>query len=237
MNILIYSKDAGGAEILSSWIKHKKIKNFHAILEGPAVKVYKSKFKKIEIKKKSINVKNYDKFLFSTSFPPSFELDLLKNFKDKNKKTIAFLDHWVNYDKRFKKNNINFLPDQIIVADGLAFKIAKKKFKQTKIIREKNYFLIEKKSKLKKIKKTKKYILILSSPKYNSLKNFSKQKSLKQNKIHMKYIIKKILQYKEKFVSNKILIRLHPSEKKVVCILFCSYYFFIIHVICDRKFI
>ena len=31
----------------------------------------------------------------------------------------------------------------------------------------------------------------------------------------MKYIIKKILQHKEKFVSNKILIRLHPSEKKV----------------------
>ena len=62
MTILVYSKDAGGAEIISSWIKEKKINNFECILDGPAKKIFKQKFKFIKIGKLKNNY--YKKFFF-----------------------------------------------------------------------------------------------------------------------------------------------------------------------------
>ena len=47
----IVSHDAGGAEILSDWVKHHKGKRYLFSLKGPAVKIFK---------KKNLLKKNYD---------------------------------------------------------------------------------------------------------------------------------------------------------------------------------
>ena len=55
-------------------------------------------------------------------------LDLLY-FAKKNKiKSIAFLDHWVNYKERFIYKNTLQMPDELWVVDKYAFEIATNKF-------------------------------------------------------------------------------------------------------------
>ena len=214
MTILVYSKDAGGAEIISSWIREKKIQNFECILEGPAKLIFKKKFKSI----RNGNLKNkvkYEKFYFSTSFPPNNELKILRYFKKNNLETFCFLDHWVNYKERLTKNKILYLPDKFLTFDQVAYKIAKKTFKKTKIIKEKNFYIKNILLKINKYKKEKKYILIISSPRYNSLKNYSLKKSNQKNKNNLMLMINKIISLKKNLNKKIILIRPHPSEKKI----------------------
>ena len=41
---------------------------------------------------------------------------ILKSEKQ-GKKVISFLDHWVNYQERFTRNNNKYLPDEIWVGE------------------------------------------------------------------------------------------------------------------------
>ena len=41
--IIVVAHDAGGAEILASWIKRNSISNFELVLEGPAIAVFERK--------------------------------------------------------------------------------------------------------------------------------------------------------------------------------------------------
>ncbi len=43
-------------------------------------------------------------------------------------KSVAVLDHWVNYPSRFERNGFVRLPDELCVADIAAYKIAKEAF-------------------------------------------------------------------------------------------------------------
>ena len=212
VTILVYSNDAGGAEIISSWIKEKKIRDFECILNGPAKKIFEQKFKSIKTGK--FKITEYKKFFFSTSFPPKKEIDILKYYKNKIE-TVCFLDHWVNYRERLKLKNKIYLPDKFYTFDKSAYLIAKKKFRNSKIIMQKNYFIHDLKTKLNKFKIEDKYLLVLSSPKYNSLKNYSNHKSIKINKQNLKLLLNTVatLSLKKKFKNKKILIRPHPSEK------------------------
>jgi len=212
--ILIYSKDAGGAEILSSWLKEKKIKNIDFILKGPAINIFKSKSFRINNIKNKIQVSKYKKFFFSTNFPPGDEIKLLKRFKKKNVETVCFLDHWVNYKERFTLQNKTILPDKIYTFDNTAFKIAKQKFNKSNIFLKKNYYLFEQKKYINNLKKNKKHILLLSSPAYNSMKKYSKKMTDKKNMEKIQIFIKKIILLKKNFNSNLIVIRPHPSELK-----------------------
>ena len=38
---------------------------------------------------------------------------------------ISVIDHWINYKKRFFRNNKIFFPDELWVTDNYAYKIAK----------------------------------------------------------------------------------------------------------------
>ena len=54
----IVSHDAGGAEILSSWIKHNSNLFFIYSLSGPAIKIFKNKIGKIKNLKIASLIKN-----------------------------------------------------------------------------------------------------------------------------------------------------------------------------------
>ena len=143
--ILVHSKDAGGAEILSSWLKQKKIKNIDFLLKGPAIKIFKSKSFKINNIKNKIQVTKYKKFFFSTNFPPGDEIKLLKDFKKKNIETVCFLDHWVNYKERFKIKKKFFYQVKFIHLIIQLFKIAKQKFNKSNIFLKKIITYLNKK--------------------------------------------------------------------------------------------
>jgi len=207
--IAVISHDAGGAELLSSWILHNPSNKYIYALSGPAKKIF---LKKIKIKKfYSLRsaIKISSKVYCSTG--SILERKALVISIKYQKKIIAFLDHWVNYKERFLYFKKNYLPNEIWVFDNYAYKLAKKIFK-IPIKKKKNYYLYDLKIKFKKIinssKNNKSYILYTCDPDIFHFKKHFKNTLKKYNE-------KKLIEYflKNSFYKNKkIIFRLHPSQ-------------------------
>ena len=211
--ILVASHDAGGANILSSFIKFNP-GNYEYILTGPARKIFLNKLRIKQIKKK-LNLNNIKKIFLSTSWESKLEIKILKKAREKQIPIFSFLDHWTNYKKRFLLNKKIFLPNKIIVTDNYAYKIAKKEFKKTKIIKVKNYYLMEAKNKLKFLIRRKRggkitKILYLTEPITITEKVLKNKISSNNEFILLKNFLKKL----KEFSRFKLTIRLHPQENK-----------------------
>ena len=127
----------------------------------------------------------------------------------------TILDHWVNYKERFMLNNKITLPDEIITQDQFAFNLAKKYFKGVKIIRIPNYYLnlSLKKFKLLKVNKDNN-LLYLSEPIQSHYKKgspFEKKKDYNEYK-SLKFFLNNVSKISKNI--KKIIIRLHPSDKR-----------------------
>jgi len=208
----IVSHDAGGAEILSEWLRVKN-KKFNLCLKGPAIKIFKKKFNN----KNNLNfykvLKESKLILTGSSWPSRFEVKAIKYAIKKNIKVITFLDHWINYKLRFYLNKKLIFPNEIWVGDKFAFNLAKKEIPNTKIFLKKNIYIENKIKNLKKIQKKFKEenILYLCSP-------IIKNNFYKKNNALFKYNERKLLLYFLKNIKSlkikykKIIVRPHPSE-------------------------
>ena len=202
----VVCNDAGGAEVVSSWIKNNKYKTLYC-LSGPALKIFKKKLKfKINFSLKNVISKS-DVIMTGTSLKSKAEVNAIKYARRKNKLSFSFLDHWVNYKERFIRDNQKFFPDNIVVTDSHSKKLAKKIFnKSIKIIQIENPYLKNFK------KKTKKIIL----HKFNAV-YFSSNLNKTNHKYSDEFYLKKGVDFfKKKYNLEKlkILVRQHPSEKK-----------------------
>ena len=214
-NIGIVSNDAGGANIILSWLKSQK-KDFRTYLSGPAVKIF-SKYNNKKNKKKSLKelFKDSDFIITGSGWQSNLEFNAIKKAKYENKKVITFLDGWTHYRERFIRKSLLVLPDELWVTDKYAFQLAKKNLKEIKKIKiVSNPYFKEINLKLKKLKKKKfKSINILYATEPISVnKNFN----IKCNYTEfdaLKFFLKNINKITKKKI-NKITIRIHPSEKK-----------------------
>ena len=148
----VVSYDAGGAEIISSYIVRNKIKALYC-LQGPAVNIFNGKIHKIEILSLDDLINKSDWLLCGTSWQSDLEWKAIQRAKKANKKVISFIDHWVNYRERFIRNNEECLPDEIWVGDHYAEKIAKDTFSNLKIKLIENPYLLDIKKQLSKLGK------------------------------------------------------------------------------------
>ena len=82
--ITVVSKDAGGAEILSSWIQNNPGK-YKYYLSGPAIKIFKSKIGKVKLSKLN-ECLNFSDTVLSSTGTSKFEIEAIKKFKDRKKK-------------------------------------------------------------------------------------------------------------------------------------------------------
>ena len=132
MKVGIVSHDAGGAENISHWAKLQKYQ-FLFCIEGPAQLVFKrnlGNYKNTDIQDV---VRKSDWIICGSSWQSNLEKIAVREAKLHKKKTVVFLDHWVNYEIRFEMNGQRVLPDEIWVGDEIAEKMAKEIFKSAEI--------------------------------------------------------------------------------------------------------
>ena len=138
-NLVFCSHDAGGAELLSSFIVANKLTG-KFLLSGPAIKIFHSKDLPIEENQISA-LKVETSTLFSSTGTTDFEYFNMSFARQLDAKVFVILDHWVNYTERFERRGKVVSPDLILVVDEYAFDIAKRKFPIHEIILTNNYFL------------------------------------------------------------------------------------------------
>lgn len=138
--IAVVSHDAGGAEILSSWLRHDS-EPYRLVLGGPAVAIFQRKVGERTSHCLESSIEKCDWVLCSTSWQSTLEKQAVTKAKAAGKKVVAFLDHWVNYRERFELDGTVVLPDEIWVTDVYAQGIAHNIFPDVKVVLKPNpYF-------------------------------------------------------------------------------------------------
>ncbi len=138
--IAVVSHDAGGAEILSSWLVRCS-ESYCLVLDGPAKAIFQRKLGANKITPLSEAIGQCDWVLCGTSWQSNVERRAIALAKSEGKTVVAFLDHWVNYSERFQEKNVAVLPDEIWVVDVDAEKMAKANFPELPVVLKHNpYF-------------------------------------------------------------------------------------------------
>ena len=143
---LIASHDAGGAEIVSSWVRQNPQNDYRFVVDGPAVSIFRKKLKEMKIKPvaelKRLADEN-DFVLTGSSQSSALEKEAIIAAKLSNTKSVTFLDYWYGYKERFELDGKMVLPDEIWVADEYALELAGQNFPKHKIILKTNPYLQE----------------------------------------------------------------------------------------------
>ena len=146
--ILVFTNDAGDCAYICSLIL--KEYNFfswsvYAIKDSPASKLLKknkilhTNFFLLNDINRIIKKECPDFLLYGTGVEQiSFSGIIKKNASKYNIQSIAVIDHWSNYKKRFPKKTF---PDAILTFDYLAYQQAKKLFDKSNIFQIKNYYV------------------------------------------------------------------------------------------------
>ncbi|MEY8198642.1 MAG: hypothetical protein RPS47_05330 [Colwellia sp.] len=212
--IAVIAHDAGGAEILSSYVLRNSL-NCNYVLEGPARKIFERKLGSINIVSLDEAIKRSEWVLCGSSLPSSHELNAIKEARFHGKRSVVFLDHWINYSERFTRDNIKVLPDEIWVGDIMAERIAQKAFHNIDIfLKENPYFkdIQQKLDGLLVVEKNKNSLLFVSQPIRKHSSHFS-NKSLDRGYTEedaLRYLLGNIDALDKQI--DQIMIRLHPTE-------------------------
>jgi hypothetical protein len=153
--ILIVSHDAGGAEILSSWVRHHAEYKYYFILDGPATEIFQRKMSILKNSPKSLLntfIQKTDWVLTGTSWASDLEKIAILLAQKQKRKVVSFLDHWKDYPQRFEYEGQSCFPDEIWVGDEDALKIARNFFSQEKLRLVPNPYFQDIKDELKNTK-------------------------------------------------------------------------------------
>ena len=123
-NILICCHDAGSANLIYFWKKKFNKNNFYFYNKGPAKNIFGEK----NIKLNKINKFSIDLIITGTSQFSKLENEIRLIAKKNKIYSITFLDHYVNYKKRFYLDGKLKLPDEIWSFDIYSFRLARQLF-------------------------------------------------------------------------------------------------------------
>lgn len=139
-HVAVVGHDAGGAEILSSWL-NRADSGCSVVAAGPAAAIFRRKCPGADYLSLDEALDKCSWVLCGTGWQSSFEREAIVRGKAGGKKTVAFLDHWVNYRERFQEGGRSVLPDEIWVGDEDAERIARPLFPEIPVVLQANPYV------------------------------------------------------------------------------------------------
>lgn len=118
--VAVVSHDAGGAELVSSWLRQIR-EPFALVLEGPARRIFAQKLGKFPLFPLEEALDKADWLLAGTSWASDLEKNAILLARRRGIRAVAYLDHWVNYRRRFFQGEF---PDELWVTDDFAWRLA-----------------------------------------------------------------------------------------------------------------
>jgi hypothetical protein len=116
-DICVVSHDAGGGELLASWVARQK-QSCRLLLAGPALRVFERRLgHPLETVSLQQALQECDRFLTGTSWQSDFEWKLIRAARALGKPVVSFLDHWGHYRERFVRDGEECLPNAIWTGD------------------------------------------------------------------------------------------------------------------------
>lgn len=122
----VVSHDAGGAEIISAYLRRNKLDCVYSIA-GPAVGIFEKKLGAINLCSLEECLTQSDWLLCSMGWS-DHEWQALVRGQEAGMPVTVFLDHWTGYRARFERDGVTHKPDFLWVGDNDAAALAKEAF-------------------------------------------------------------------------------------------------------------
>lgn len=125
--IAVVCHDAGAANLLLAWIEPEMLPRIVAVAEGPARTLWERRFPSAELSADwTTHSPPCDVLLAGTGWASDLEHRALGQARAMGVRSIAVIDHWVNYRARFVRDGVLELPDEIWVTDEDAVEVARR---------------------------------------------------------------------------------------------------------------
>ena len=128
--------DAGGANQIAAIVERQRYKPSWVSASGPAVKIWNEYFAGTGFQAGFHWIPLSSAVVTGTGWSSDMEYLGRVEANRHRVRSIAVLDHWVNYRERFIRNGRELLPDEIWVVDEYAESIAREAFPGLRIVRQ-----------------------------------------------------------------------------------------------------
>ena len=141
-SIAVVAHDAGAANVVIAALLETGRKDWRAYMQGPAKKIWESTFPEVVLYDSIEQAIEGSELLISgTGWASDVEDEARRVAQRKSVKSIAVIDHWVNYAERFVRDGEQVLPDEIWVTDEYALELALDAFPGKFVLQVPNYYL------------------------------------------------------------------------------------------------
>ncbi len=141
--LVVVAYDAGGANQLIAMLQANDcVSGVRAYMEGPAKKVWQKLFPSHSLcESLSDAIAGGRSLLSGTGWASDLEFAAIDKATRLGLYTVALLDHWTNYERRFIRQGRTVRPDEYWVVDHYASRIATKAFPREHVRQVRDYYL------------------------------------------------------------------------------------------------
>jgi hypothetical protein len=156
--------DAGATNLILPWIAAERPERLHPVMGGPATALWRSRFGTTATLQPEQALEGASALLTGTGWASDLEHRARKLAKARGIRSVAVIDHWVNYRERFVRNGEEVLPDEIWVTDEYALALAREQFPDLLISLRPNLYLEEQLAKAPPLTDTDRDVLFVAEP-------------------------------------------------------------------------
>ena len=140
----IVCHDAGAANIILSWAKAKPDTARRFYVSGPAARIFEnSALDATPCSSIEEVLEGASMLLSGTGWSSSVEHNARRLARSRELRTVAVIDHWVNFRTRFERDGQTVLPNEFWVTDTQAFDRAQAEFPEALIVLQPNLYVDE----------------------------------------------------------------------------------------------
>lgn len=147
--------DAGAANIVIASLLETGRDNWQAYMQGPAEKLWKA-FSPGVVLCDSLDkaLDGSELLVTGTGWASDIEHDARRAAQSLGVKSVAVIDHWVNYAERFVRHGERVWPDEFWVTDEYALEIALRTFPGKSVLQVPNYYVEKQLRDIARVEKT-----------------------------------------------------------------------------------
>lgn len=128
-NMAIVCHDAGAANIIIAHLLNTARNDWRAFMRGPAEKLWQSAYPGVALCNTLDSVlEGVELLVTGTGWGSDIEHEARRMARARGIRSVAVIDHWVNYPERFVRHGETVWPDEFWVTDDYAMEIAKHAF-------------------------------------------------------------------------------------------------------------
>lgn len=141
--VAVVAHDAGAANIILAWLDEAEARKVRPAMAGPAARLWEARFPAVSLLKPADALDGAATLLSGTGWASSLEYDARRAARDAGIRSVAVIDHWVNYRARFLRDGEELLPDAIWVTDAYALAEARRTLPEVPVEQHPNLYVAQ----------------------------------------------------------------------------------------------